>query len=133
MPVIINPVTAYQPRYPVVDVHSHAFKRPERLVGMAQLYAPPNLVFPLYGHGALEEAQATMAMTGIRRRVIKNLTSKPGGVPAANDFALSIARTYPELIPTGTVHPGHSNNEVGRAPKKYQDKKIMRFREDLRG
>lgn len=54
-----------------------------------------------------------MAEVGICKRIIKNFAAQPGGVPAANDFAIEIThQKYPNLIPTGTIHLGYSNNEA---------------------
>ncbi|NQT30685.1 MAG: amidohydrolase family protein [Candidatus Saganbacteria bacterium] len=110
MPIEIRPTTPYRPRYPIVDVHAHAFKYPQRFLQMAGGYGIP----AVYGGGSVEEASETMAAHGIRVRVVKNFAQKPEHVRAANDFAIEIAQDprYSSLIPTGTIHLGCPDNEA---------------------
>ncbi len=71
-------------------------------------------LFSVYGGGGVDEANRTMAGAGICKRVIKNLAANRNSVPAANDFAISIAanENYPNLIPTGSIHLHYPGNEA---------------------
>ena len=111
MSVEIRPTSSHRSRNPVFDVHAHAWKQPGVIMKLADRYSTPERPFIVYGDGSLAQALSSMAEVGIRRRIIKNLAVSPRGVPAANDFALDIARNCPELIPTGTVHAEYPENE----------------------
>lgn len=112
MPVEMRPITSYVPRYPVVDVHGHAFKYPRKLAEMVALYNTSSLQFPIYGKGSVTEASSSMADVGVALRIIKNIAMRAQSVPAGNNFAISIAQEFPCLIPTGTIHLDYEHNEA---------------------
>jgi len=80
------------------DVHTHAFhpKIADKVV--AQLYDHYHI--PVTGDASLD------------RVVVHSAATAPAQVIPANDWALELTRTHPEVIAFGAVHPGYADWEA---------------------
>ena len=85
------------------DVHTHAFHPKVADKVLAQLEGHYDI--PPVGLGTAGDLLARLACVGIQRAVVLNAATAPAQVIPANEFVLGLARTHPEVIPFGTLHP----------------------------
>ena len=89
----------------MVDCHTHVFPAPIRhrlTTSLGREFGRnPS------GDGSPEDLLAHLDQAGLARAICFTAALKPDQMVPANSWMLNVRRTYPRLLPLGTVHPGH--------------------------
>lgn len=100
-----------------IDVHTHAFhpKIAHKVVGQLEDHYS---ISPI-GNGRIEDLLERIRKAQLDKAVVLTAATSGDQVIPANNWAIHIKDTYPELIPFGTVHPDFDalESELNRLEK----------------
>jgi hypothetical protein len=94
----------------LTDIHTHAF-RPDIARKAVQFLRVHYGITP-QGTGLIEDLLARQKNAGIQRCVVHTAAMTPFQVRPANQWALELQQTYPEVVAFGSVHPDYMEWEA---------------------
>lgn len=92
-----------------LDVHTHAFHPKIADKVLSQL--DDHYGIPPVGSGTVKDLLARVRRAGLDGAVVHTAATTPDQVVPANNWAIELARTHPEIVPFGSLHPAYPDNE----------------------
>ncbi|MUM78156.1 amidohydrolase family protein [Pseudodesulfovibrio sp. F-1] len=114
-----------------IDAHMHAFHPKIAQKALAQL--DDHYTITPVGTGTLDDLLNRLDRAHLDSAVVLTAATTPAQVIPANDWALSIKRDHPRLIPFGTVHPGFKAMEDELDRLEENGIKGLKFHPDFQG
>jgi len=114
-----------------IDAHMHAFHPKIAHKVLAQL--EDHYAIAPVGTGTLDDLLARLDRAHLDSAVVLTAATTPGQVVPANNWALSIKRDHPRLIPFGTIHPGFEAMEAELDRLERNGIKGLKFHPDFQG
>ena len=105
----------------VIDFHTHVF--PDALAPRAIAQLTINAAASGYApltDGTAKGLLSSMENANIQKSVVCNIATNPRQMKNVNDFAISL-KTYPNLIPLGSVNPYATSEEISIELDKLQN------------
>lgn len=97
-----------------IDIHTHAFHPKIAHKAVDHLNSFYNVACA--GDGTVDHLLAREKRAGLDKCVVLCAATAPAQVIPANNYAVSLQNSHPEIIGFGTLHPDHANwqGELGR-------------------
>lgn len=92
-----------------LDVHTHAFH--PKIADKAVSQLDEHYGIPPVGNGTVQDLLARVHRAGLDGAVVHTAATAPDQVVPANNWAIGLSRTHPDVVAFGTLHPGYADNE----------------------
>jgi len=115
----------------MIDCHTHVF--PPKIGPKLAAAIGREFGREPAGNGLAEDLFEHLDRAGLARAVCFTAALRPDQMIPANSWMLSLKRSYPRLIPLGTVHPGHAAWETEMDRLERSGVRGLKIHPDLAG
>lgn len=114
-----------------IDVHTHAFHPKIAHKVLNQLEA--HYAITPVGTGIIDDLLDRIKAAQLHKAVVLTAATAPAQVIPANNWAIHILKTYDQLIPFGTIHPGFAGMEAELDRLEKNGIRGLKFHPDFQG
>lgn len=114
-----------------MDIHAHAFHPKIAAKSIAQLQNHYGI--QAAGNGLVEDLLARERAAGIDKVAVHTAATAPAQVIPANNWAMELARSHPEIVAFGTMHPDYGDIEAELDRLRKSGIRGLKFHADFQG